>query len=363
MKLVAKIALSLDAPIHVSTAISNFLNTVSQLDPDVYSPTDPPRFRVQLDEFKIQIELKLDLADNPLLKGHKIYACDRIEIVIERAIDSEISTVEEININYRDSFLVILHTVVNRFIAFARYQLGNPFLRRLNAGHIVVWEWYSEELLLHRESAGHIMFRFPGLPNNKNSLGSLLLKRNQTDDVINALQKPVYVSVAQELLAQAQEAIFEGKGFLAVVLLAISTEVAIKNAFFRHDSVASEAIDYLEEKRQIEISPIELIHKVAKRAFGQSFIDFDNGAYDSIDNLFRCRNRIVHRGIATFRDKKEGSHIPTAETLVEWWNSVSTLQKWLDQRCRPNPNLPISPEEYIFAVDAWQDIPSTLTGG
>lgn len=363
MKLVSKIEITLDAPIHVSTAISNFLNTVSELDHDVYSPTEPPKFSVHLDGFEIQIELKLDLADNPLLRGHKTYACDRIEIVIERAIDSKVSTVDEIYINYRDSFSVILHTVVNRFIAFARYQLGNPFLRRLNAGHIVIWEWYSEDRLLHRESDKLIMFRFPGSPNNKNSLGSLSLKRKQTADVIYALQNPIYVSVAQELLAQAQEAIFEGKGFLAVVLLAISTEVAIKNTFFRHDSVASEAIDYLEDKRQIEISPIELIHKVAKRAFGQSFIDFDNAAYDSIDHLFRCRNKIVHRGIATYRDKKEASHIPTAETLVEWWNSVSTLQKWLDQRCRPNPNLPISPEEYIFAVDAWQDIPSTLTGG
>lgn len=325
MKIVSKTLVRPDAPLHVYTNISIArLKAATGEDAttgneDIYAPNDLPKFDLEFQGFQVHIELNLDLADNPLLKGHHTFACNQIAITLKREAGDTAPTVEEINSKYRQEYLTVLHVLVNRLTTYFRYRLSNPFLRRLNAGHIESWEWFTEEgALIHSESRGNIFARFPGGPDAPNSLGSQSFKRSQSAELLLALQTPTDLSVAYELRAQAQEAIFEGKGFLSVLLLAVASEVSIKTAFFRRDSIASDAFDYLEEKRQIEVSPVELVNKVAKRAFGQSFAEHDRCAFDSLDNLFRCRNKIAHRAKATFRDKTEQLISPTAETLIEW---------------------------------------------
>lgn len=357
MKLIAKIVVRPDAPLHIYTSMAREKGETSQCGADTYAPNDLPMFDLQMEDFHAHIELNLDLAENPLVKSHHTFACTQIAVTLERDVEKQVSSVGEINLECRERYLVILHTLVNRLTTYFRYHLGNPFLRRLNAGHIDSWEWLNDQgALIHSESHGHLVGWFPGSPDSPNSLGSQWFKRSQEPELIAALQTPTDLSVAYELRAQAQEAIFEGKGFLAVLLLAVSSEVSIKTAFFRRDSIASDAFDYLEEKRQIEVSPVELVNKVAKRAFGQSFSEHDKAAFDSLDNLFRCRNKIAHRAKATFRDKNENLTLPTAQMLVEWWNTVRKLQTWLESKCGSLPASPASLEEHTFALEAWRDV-------
>jgi len=368
MKLLAKIVVRPDAPLHIYTNMSRARRSADSESPptddaDIYAPNDLPNFELTLNGFRASIRLNLDLADNPLVKGHHTFASSRITVTLEREIEGPELDEKQARQNYRQAYLTTLHVLVNRLTNYFRYQIGNPFLRRLNAGHIETWEWFNGEgTLLHTESRGLIVDRFPGGPDSPNSLGSKSFKRSQAPELVRALLTPVDLSVAYELRAQAQEAIFEGKGFLAVLLLAVSSEVAIKTAFFRRDSIASDAFDYLEEKRQVEVSPVELVNKVAKRAFGQSFSEHNQNAFESLDNLFRCRNKIAHRAKATFRDKKENLTSPTAQSLVEWWNTVTTLQAWLESKCGTLPVSPSSPEDHTFALDAWRDIPTEMTG-
>lgn len=369
MKLVSKIQVRPDAPLHLYTNMSFARRNAVQDsgtaadDSEIYAPNALPKFDLDFEGFNVHIELNLDLADNPLLKSHHTFACNLIEISLQRETGDTVPTLEEINRQHRQQYLTALHVLVNRLTAYFRYRLGNPFLRRLNAGHIESWEWLAEDgALIHTESRGHIMARFPGGPDAPNSLGSQSFKRSQSAELLSALQTPIDLSVAYELRSQAQEAIFEGKGFLSVLLLAVASEVSIKTAFFRRDSIASDAFDYLEEKRQIEVSPVELVNKVAKRAFGQSFAEYDRPAFDSLDNLFRCRNKIAHRAKATFRDKQENLTSPTAETLIEWWNTVTKLQAWLEVKCGSLPAVPTSTVDHVFALDAWRDIPVEMTG-
>jgi hypothetical protein len=368
MKLVAKIVVRPDAPLHVYTNMSLARLRVGAEAPpaddaDTYAPNDLPRFELDIDGFRVKMELNLDLADNPLVKGHHTFASNKITVTLECDIEEPDLCEEQVRQKYRQKYLTTLHVVVNRLTTYFRYRNGNPFLRRLNAGHMDSWEWFDGAgTLLHTESRGLIMDRFPGGPDAPNSLGSKSFKRSQAPELVEALLTPLDLSVAYELRAQAQEAIFEGKGFLAVLLLAVSSEVSIKTAFFRRDSIASDAFDYLEEKRQVEVSPVELVNKVAKRAFGQSFAEYNQNAFDSLDNLFRCRNKIAHRAKATFRDKKENQTWPTAQSLVEWWNTVTTLQAWLESKCGTLPTSPSTPEDHTFALDAWRDIPSEMTG-
>lgn len=368
MRLVARIVVRPDAPLHVYTNMSHArlgagAGSPQTDDADIYAPNDLPKFELNLDGFRASIELNLDLADNPLVKGHHTFASNRITVTLEREIDEPELDEQEVRQKYRQSYLTTLHVLVNRLTTFFRYRIGNPFLRRLNAGHMETWEWFDGAgALLHTESRGLIMDRFPGGPDAPNSLGSKSFKRSQAPELVDALLTPLDLSVAYELRAQAQEAIFEGKGFLAVLLLAVSSEVSIKTAFFRRDSIASDAFDYLEEKRQVEVSPVELVNKVAKRAFGQSFAEHNQSAFESLDNLFRCRNKIAHRAKATFRDKKENLTSPTAQSLVDWWNTVTTLQAWLESKCGTLPATPSTPEDHTFALDAWRDIPTEMTG-
>jgi hypothetical protein len=368
MKLVSKIVVRPDAPLHVYTNLSftrlRALEAGAAADDhEVFGPKQPAELELEFQGFAAHIALMLDLVENPLLKGHHSYGCNQIAVTLQREIGDTAPTLEEIGLAHRKEYLTALHVLVNRLTAYFRYQLGNPFLRRLNAGHITSWDWLTDRgELIHSESRGHIMARFPGAPDAPNSLGSQSLKRSHLPRLRDALTTPIDLSVAYELRLQAQEAIFEGKGFLSVLLLAVSSEVSIKTAFFRRDSIASDAFDYLEEKRQVEVSPIELIHKVAKRAFGQSFADYDRQAFDSIDNLFRCRNKIAHRAKATYRDKHEVLTSPTGDSLIEWWSAVTKLQAWLELNCGSLPAVPSSEVDQVFAVDAWRDIPTELTG-
>lgn len=136
-------------------------------------------------------------------------------------------------------------------------------------------------------------------------------------------------TVSRQLQAQAQEAIFENQYMTAVLLLAVACEVSIKTTFFKEGSPASEAYDFLEDQRKVEVSPVELIHKVAKRAFGMSFKDENPDAFEAIDHLFRCRNKIAHRARAVYRGNGEKLRTLDQTTLVDWWYRVEELMSWL----------------------------------
>jgi hypothetical protein len=162
-------------------------------------------------------------------------------------------------------------------------------------------------------------------------LSSAALPRSREHELVDALQQDVEVEVSRQLQAQAQEAIFQNQYMTAVLLLAIACEVSIKTTYFRENSPASEAYDYLEEQRKVEVTPVELIHKVAKRAFGVSFKEENPQAYNGVDLLFRCRNKVAHRANAVYRTDAGSFRTLDHATLVEWWYHVEELLTWLQR--------------------------------
>ena len=110
-------------------------------------------------------------------------------------------------------------------------------------------------------------------------------------------------------------------------MLAITCEVAIKSKFFREESLSAVAFDYLEEKRQVEITVNELIDRVAKRAFGQAFKDHDADAAKDIEHLFKCRNKVAHRARAEFKDDKGTLHQIGEADLHKWWKTYSSIRR------------------------------------
>jgi hypothetical protein len=178
-----------------------------------------------------------------------------------------------------------------------------PFLRLLNGGHETSCVWLDENETFLRNDAPYLSFcEFPGLPAYPSSLGSTAVRPSEMAELSDAITRPAIYTVADELRAQARDAIFEEKLMLAVLLLAVATEVAVKMAFFKEGSLASDAFDFLENKGKIEVSTTDMIQGVAKRAFGAGFRGNHPTDYKHIEYLFMCRNKVAHRGRLEYSD-------------------------------------------------------------
>lgn len=148
-------------------------------------------------------------------------------------------------------------------------------------------------------------------------------------ELLSFLAEPEQPSLSETLLSDAQSAWFEGNPRRSVLELAICTEVIVKRKFFAESSPAGAAFDYLEDKAKISVRILELLDKIALEAFSRSYRNDSPDDYRAIDHLFRCRNKIAHRGELAFRDDT-GTLIQVDKALVAtWWSSVINLREWL----------------------------------
>jgi len=113
----------------------------------------------------------------------------------------------------------------------------------------------------------------------------------------------------------------------------VASEVAVKQAFFAPDSAAFEAFEFLEEKRKAEVTILELLKEPAKRAFGRGFPDIDAAATGRLEELFRCRSKVAHRGKLEYRDASGRIHTANQDTVRGWWHATDRLFEWLEGEC------------------------------
>ena len=103
-----------------------------------------------------------------------------------------------------------------------------------------------------------------------------------------------------------------------------------QRCFFAATSPAGAAFDYLEYRSKVSVRVLELLDLIAAEAFAKGYrIEFPD-YYKHIDFLFRCRNKIAHRGELNYRDDSGNSHQATKAGVAEWWASVAHLRTWLD---------------------------------
>ena len=296
----------------------------------VFIGPDWPIVSAVIEGIDLKIQLKPRIVENPLFKGHNGHGVGELLAEARVNVPSFFPTDHE---NYQ-SLLQRLDRVLletsNRLVDYFRYRLGNPLLKRLNYGSKGPWTFFDgAEAKLHEEGEYTMVGQFPGLPGTKLALGSTSLKPEDLAGLNDFVAHPMTASTTLKLQTQARDAVLANDINLGVILLAVCSEVAIKTAYFRRDPVVGEAYDYLEEKRQVEVTAIELITQVAKRAFGQAFKDSEPLASQRIEYLFRCRNKVAHRGQASFRDQAGVIQIPDENTLLEWWEAVDRLLRWL----------------------------------
>ena len=222
--------------------------------------------------------------------------------------------------------------VVKRVIRFFKYKLHNPFLRELETRDQELQnpEWTDETG--HEVGKGIQTFIAHGIPGlDYPSFGIRKLKRTDEPELQEALKTSVRPKIYEEILYDAQNAVLQNNFRRAIIEMAIACEVAVKQTFFSKATPAGAAYEYLEDKGRINIRIIELIDGAARHAFGDSFKDVNGSAYQDIDNLFRCRNKVAHRGEAVYKDDSGGLNVIDRNILAKWWQSVEALFEWLNK--------------------------------
>ena len=219
--------------------------------------------------------------------------------------------------------------VTNRLIRFFRYSLGTPYLKEFSEGDQDFQnpDWKNEAG--HVVGEGSAIWVVPGIPGLFGNMAVGRLSSDNSADLESFLISPQNYSVAEQLLDNARTAWFDENYQRTILELAIACEIVVKRRFFAKDSPAGAAFDYLEDKAKVNVKVLELIDSVAQEAFSKSFKAEFSLDYRNIDYLFRCRNKIAHRGELSFRDDSGLKSTPNRKMIEEWFLSVLKLKEWL----------------------------------
>jgi hypothetical protein len=220
---------------------------------------------------------------------------------------------------------------LNRVILYFKYKLHNPLLHEFRVRD--QWfqnpKWTDESGREAGKGPGITMVTaIPGLSPWR--FGAKKLTRSKDSELQRAFDEPIIPELHEELLSDAQSAVFQGNLRRAILEMAIACEVSVKQAFFSKSTAAGGAFEYLEDRGRINVRIPELIDGAALQAFGESFKEVSEIDYRNIDFLFRCRNKIAHRGEIRYRDDAGNTHDVDLSLLESWWESVERLTSWLN---------------------------------
>ena len=228
--------------------------------------------------------------------------------------------------DYKKAALV----VINRLITFFKYDQRTPDLQRLNEQfegfNNPTWTDANGQEI---ESGIYTIVGTFLIASGAELLGQRNFTEADDNALRDALQSDHDVSVARQLLSEAQTSVLNGNYRRGVLEMAIACEVAIKQAFFKAATAAGSAFEYLEDKGKVHVRAIDLLHGPALEAFSTSFKESNPARYQHLDYLFRCRNKIAHRALAEYRDDGGVVHSVDRRTLELWWQSVEYLFQWL----------------------------------
>jgi hypothetical protein len=218
----------------------------------------------------------------------------------------------------------------NRTLQFFKFALSTPQVAQIPSwDHYLnnpVWfDAHGTELRGGTRTA--IAQPVPGL---WGELGAKKLTPSELGALQSFVAAPTEPNLALTLLSDAQTAWFEGSHRRSVLELAICTEILVKRRFFAQSSPAGAAFDYLEDKAKVSVRVLDLLDAIAEEAFAVSYRKQSPANFQCIDYLFRCRNKIAHRGELTFRDDTGATAAVDATRVKAWWYAVVDLKSWLE---------------------------------
>jgi hypothetical protein len=304
-----------------------------------------PHYRTRIDDFEVNITLNPKSDVDSKQKGEKYYTYIVSEVSISVRRDEAISPppaitpegpdfsaryayLDEREAHYRQAAL----TVVNRLMRFFKYELRNALMSELALSDedLQIPRWTDE----NNNSVGvpRVKFSAEALPWMAGyPFGAKPLSEDDDFDLQKAIKIQIVPELYEELLSDAQAAIFQGNLRRAVLEMAIACEVAIKQTYFAKSPAAEAAFDYLITERYMEVPLTEFINKLAKKAFGESFNEVGKGKhFQNIKRLFECRNKVAHKGQAIYLDGDIYREVDI-KILAQWWQSLEELISWLNK--------------------------------
>lgn len=332
-----------------------------------YPKCSPPSYKVIIynydtchpgtkpNNYKVKIELiseNTPTISNPTDQSNTFFI-NRIIIYITREEDDEVPQEEFLYLNFfiirTREFQVVAMEALSRIILFFKFKLHNPLLYYIHPDSLLIdflakegqalrpkWIVDENEVELTENILKIINPKVISIPNFgflTTKIGNI--KKFTTDlgnQLIDALNNKIEPELYEELIADAQAAAFQGNVRRGVLELAISCEVFVKQSFFNKSSISGLAFEYLDDKQKIKYRVLDLIDDIAKYCFGESFKDNNSKDFEKIDHMFRCRNKIAHKGEIRFKDDKGTLLEVDHKMLEEWFESFYCLVNWLKSK-------------------------------
>lgn len=309
-----------------------------------WSLNETIKFRIQIDNADVTITIIPTLDNRSKYSTERLWTYEAEKIKIEVCLP-ESETPPPADITPTDGkgsyyeieeyfnkrlpiFTDIAKKVYFRFIRYFKYKRGIP---SLDEGHLSsrftlpTWVdengkeiWKSESRAIYANYTYGVWYPEFGIKK--------FTKRNK-QNFINSLKSDMDVELYQEILSDAKSAIIAGNLRRGILEMAIACEIAVKQTFFNESTISGLAFEYIENQRRIRV--IDLISKVAIYTSSASFKQINKDAFIDIDHLFRCRNRIVHRGDLSYLDDKNEKNEPNKKMIKKWWASLEELFVWI----------------------------------
>jgi hypothetical protein len=304
-------------------------------------------YKTKIEEFDVHIQLL------PYKKGltHKLsneeeltYCIYQINVRVSKNITDEIPPVLKNDYILRGEYFSkcmpdfrrVALAAVNRVIKYFKYVLKNPLLELLPE--------YSQCFLSPSwldENGNEIK---PGVYVSSvihpagfasRDFGIKPLSTELEPELMKAIDNEIKAELCEEVLMDAQSAIFQNNYRRAVLEMAMACELSIKQIYFSKSSAAGSALEFMEDSQRMSprVKITDYIAKIAEYALGEKFEDITSKAdFTNIDNLFRGRNKVVHSGELSFKDENGKRHEINKPILIRWWRSVEQLLAWLNSK-------------------------------
>lgn len=285
--------------------------------------------------FSWELSLGADQGTRRKAKDHRhwTYGCTRVTLTVgreETVTPPKRGTDAKATYQYfakrLEDYLPVALGILKNLVEFAKYRLQQPVSPFVETTALKNPRWVDEAGIDVGRGTVHITLDGPtGLMGR---FGCKPLTRSQNSAVQSAIQSPRAVKLHEELLSDAQAAAYSENFRRAVLELAIACEVFIKTTFFDPDDRSGLVYEALENQRKINVRVLDLLETGSTVVFGRSFRQYDQKAFNDIDDIFRARNKVAHRGEAAFR-RDNGTRVVVDQKLLEqWWTSVDKLFRW-----------------------------------
>lgn len=300
-------------------------------------------YKNRYDGFDVSVIIKGDGGGAGKKKGEYLWTavCNNIIISLTKSIDAKVPETEKLSggsIGYEKRYKYLNNLlpayskaascIANNVVRFIKYELHQP-IEGVFSGHEQFFQnpiWKDEKGVDIRPG-GHVIV-LNKLQGVDGELGTIKIEGKHKHKFELAIINHIKVKLYNEILSDAQMAVFEGNIRRAVLELAISLEIFAKHKFLIGDSNATKVYEYFEDKGKINIQLLELINIGCSMFKGVALKDHDSAMYQQIDYIIRTRNKIAHRGEPIFKDTAGKQHAVDEKIIVKWFDTINKFYLW-----------------------------------